>query len=175
MRIKSIFNDLISYSRDHKLKAAIAGTCFIGGALLVGAGIALTIVAPFTYGGGAAVGIPLLGVGTGLAAGAVVAAAGVVTTGCATGYFWKSSRHYGRRREMRDKVRQATEIMNIPSILKKPEADCPATKLPKQVRFNMLPEDIFPERTASLWNGNTNKSGTKSKKKAPILTPRLRS
>lgn len=167
MSIKSIFKDLASYAKEHKWQTTIALASFAVGLALIAGGIVLAATAPATYGGGAAVGIPLLGIGAGLAAGAIVVAAGVVTTGCATGFLWKSSRHHAQRRELRKKVKLANESMQITPILKKPDKKTEQEKTQKVVHFQgVLPDEILPDQPAkrsSLWK----RASVKQDKKFP--------
>jgi hypothetical protein len=103
-RSKNFASRMIDYAKAHPWKTAAILAAGAFGLLLIAAGVVLTATAPATFGGGAAVGIPLLGVGTGLAAGFVLIAAGVVTTGCATGYFWSSAKTQHRKQTLQVQV-----------------------------------------------------------------------
>lgn len=103
-RFKGFFKNLGSYAKNHPWKTAAFAAVAIGGLLLVAGGIVLIATSPASFGGGAAVGVPLFAVGGALAAGAVVIVGGLAVTGTATGLFMQSAKKEGFRKEYTQKM-----------------------------------------------------------------------
>lgn len=107
--VKRFFKSIGGYAKTHPWKtAAFVGVAALG-LLIIAGGIVLIATSPASFGGGAAVGVPLVAVGGGLAGGAIMIAGGLVLTGTATGLFWRSSRNDKTRKDV---VKNLNLVMN---------------------------------------------------------------
>lgn len=123
---------LLSFVKDHPWKtAAIVGVTALG-LLIIAGGIVLIATSPATFGGGAAVGAPLLGVGGSLVAGTVLIAAGLVVTGCAGAYTWGAFKNWRIQRKL-NKV--GTTLLSDNEIKVNDEPEDKATKSFRSVSF----------------------------------------
>lgn len=106
------FSYLPTYARKHPWATAGYAALLAGGLLLIAGGIVLIAVAPATYGGGAAVGIPLLGVGIGATAGVVAIVGGAVMAGVAVEATRRDATREMNRQKMRGRIDTAMYLSN---------------------------------------------------------------
>lgn len=111
-RFKGFFKNLGSYAKNHPWKTAAFAAVAVGGLVLVAGGIVLIATSPASFGGGAAVGTPLLAVGGALAAGAVIIVGGLAVTGTATGLFMQSAKKEGLRKDRAKRMAHVSLLLS---------------------------------------------------------------